>query len=205
MSPVNHSRDEKRGQHAKDGTTTNFTIADGGNGGLSAERVHRELIEEVVADEDGVLVRRMGISGLAAGAGSVGVAAEYTYRCSVRTCTNEAVEAVNNGRILVVSEIRLENPLVSTIFLDIFNTELGHPCGFVETVFNGFNVAARAEDTTGPELYFALGDVGDGNGDGMGVGSARASGIGGGPGGVVKPDDLEPRDRVEGESPRAAG
>lgn len=53
------------------------------------------------------------------------------------------------------------------------------------------------------EIEFALGDFGDGDCDGTGVFDVQTGGIGGSLDGVVDPDDLEARDRLEGESSRA--
>ena len=56
------------------------------------------------------------------------------------------------------------------------------------------------------DVEFALGDaLGDSDGDGMGVADIDSDGIRGGLIGVFEPNDLEARDRVEGESPRASG
>ena len=55
-------------------------------------------------------------------------------------------------------------------------------------------------------VEFALGDIAShGDGDGTGIGDVKMSGIGDGLNDVVQPDDLERRDRVEGESSRAGG
>ena len=124
------------------------------------------------------------------GAKFVGVRAVHSRLGRIRF--QDAGEVVNNGRIVVGSEISLVKLIVSTSAADIRDSEGGEPSGFRDAGYDGrVVVMVRADDRALPELRLALGDLGGGDGDGMGISDNGMGGVEGGLKVVVEPDHLE--------------
>ena len=126
-------------------------------------------------------------------------------RLDGKVIIHDGVEVVDNKLDGVRPEIILVMFIFVAIIADVRSSFGGQVFGFREAESNGetfVTICAVGIDAL-LEVEFALEDVvGDGDGDGTGV---IYVGIGDGLNSVVNSDDLEARDGLEGESPRASG
>ena len=118
----------------------------------------------------------------------------------------DRVERVDNSLNVVVFEIRFESRIATTTAANISRSLGGQGFGFCEGSRNerGFGGVIADDLVALIEVEVALGNViGDSDGDGTGIGDVETRGIRDGLDNVIEPDDLESRDGVELEGPRA--